>query len=317
MIRAFAGNQSLFMVFIPMLFGLNILLHNFFNIPFLVDDYVFNLWGIDITTGYSGFDTFLVLFFISANALGINYIFNVHEFYERNTYLPALIYTILVCFFPFSAEFGNTLMSQSFFICAIYFFIHIRQNEAAKSLLFNAGFFVALASSVQVAFFLLLPVMWIGVFSIRTFSFKELLISIFGFVTPYLWLWYFNPIFIEQFTSENYLQATTIYPYFSVPVFVFAFILIFIAYLGIRNRFLKSSVRFRRIMNMLATMFIYVSLVNILAVVYIHSYTYLAVGIPVLALVIPYAYIDNEKSSISAVILYLLMSMHFVKFLFG
>jgi len=315
MIRLFAGNQSLVLILIPIIFGLNLTLYHYFPYSFLLENWGENLWGITFDSLREWIELIFALVLVTANALGINYVFNTHEFYDRNTYLPAFVYLILACFFPFSVGVTDGLIAQSFFIASIYFFVHIRQNEEAKTLLFNAGFLTSIACSFQLAFVLLIPIMWIGVFSIRTFSFREWVLSILGFLSPFLWIWAVNPTFIDQLLKLNFLEKPSPLSILSIAVFVLVFLLLGISYLSVRSRFFNSSVRFRRIMNLTGTMFVFVALVNILSVIYIHSYTYLTLGIPLLALLIPYGYFDKRWRIITQILLYGLLVIHVLKFL--
>jgi hypothetical protein len=314
MIRLFAGNQSLVLILIPIIFGLNLILFRYFPFSFLLENRGENLWGITFDSLGISVELILAMILVSANALGINYVFNAHEFYDRNTYLPSFIYVLLACFFPFSVGVTDGLIGQSFFIASIYFLVHIRQNEEAKSLLFNAGFLTGLACTFQLAFVLLIPIMWVGVFSIRTFSFREWMLSVLGFTAPFLWVWVLNPAFIDQLGELNFLEKPSALGIMSIAVFVLVILLLVLSYFGIRSRFLNSSVRFRRIMNLIAALFVFILVVNLLSVIYLNSYTYLTLGIPVLAILLPYGYFDKRWGIITRLLFYGIIVIHILKF---
>jgi hypothetical protein len=108
MIRIFLGNQLLVLFLLPLVIGGYIMLNSgmlssetiFFEISQEVD---LGLWGSftlsNPNIGGVNWIQFVPVIFVLLNALLLNFLFNINTFYEKNTYVVSLLYTVLMSFY--------------------------------------------------------------------------------------------------------------------------------------------------------------------------------------------------------------------------
>jgi hypothetical protein len=326
MIKAFAGNIVFVLILIPVLIATNLTFEYFFNAFNPSDLHLTNLLNKDLTPTVGWLNTSLVIIILTVNAVLINFTFNSHEFYDRNTYLPSLIYVIIVCFFPLSIYVNGELLAQTFAILAINQLFLIRQNEDARKWMFNAAFFIGLAYIFNPVYFIYFIVLFIVLLNIRPFVVREFILGGLGFIIPLLWLFLYR-LLIESSTEGNFIINSLIehkayldfdhLPYWVIisphlliiPLFTMA-----LYYLS--KRFGKSSIRFKRLIQNTVFLTLSAAFISITLFVSVDSYYYFSVGATILPLIIPYAYLESKNKTLSLILIYLLLLLHIVKFIF-
>lgn len=210
------------------------------------------LWGeaIDLNPTLSMWFAVLLTLF---NALAINWIYNINEFLERNSYTPSLLYIVLMSFYHSFYNIDGLLLAHTCLIIMLYHFFRLRQNEDSRSIVFNGAFFAGIAATLHPPMVTLLPVVFFMVWSIRPFVGREFLLMITGFGVPLLYagayLYYSDHVIelriLEQAT--NYHKKQTDFLVTSV-LFTLLFLL---SIVSIRTKMLKSSSRLKKMVRML------------------------------------------------------------------
>lgn len=114
MIKYFANNNSLIVLFIPIFVGLHMLLD--YNFPTFSFETIGqeNLWNLDFNTIEPFLSKVLALVFICLNAILLNFVFNTLSFLDKFVYLPSVLYVLMVFLFPISLRFGRIWLDICF-----------------------------------------------------------------------------------------------------------------------------------------------------------------------------------------------------------
>ncbi len=328
MIKAFAGNIAFVLVIIPLIIATNLTLELFFNAFNTSELHVTNLLDIRLTPFNYWLNFSMVLVLLSLNAVLINFTFNSHEFFERNTYLPSLLYVLLVGFFPLSIYVNGELFAQTFAILAINQVFNIRQSEDARKWIFNTSFFLGIAFIFNPVYSAFLIVAYAILFTIRPFVTREFILGLIGFVIPLMWLLLYQLAvqststietvsFLNNHFGENaaFLDFDRL-PYWIIisPNLLIVPLLVFsLVYLS--RKYTKSSIRFKRLAQSALYFVVAAVIVSALMFVTAESYYYFSIGAVVLPLVLPYGYLEAKTKTFAAAIIYLLIALHIVKFI--
>lgn len=316
MVRLFASNTVFVLILVPILFIGNLLLHTYFPAIDMTSNHITDLWGISFEGLSTIVSNSILIVLLTTNALLINYIYNKHDFFERNTYLPSLIYVLIVCFFPMSIALNGDIIAHFFIILALHELLDIKQSDDARKIAFNAGLFIGLGTTMNPIFIYVLPVFSLALLTIRTFVFREHLLVILGFIIPFLWLYYVNANFhLALFDFKAELNYNGLSYYLLIVPHVIVILLLLFAYRAIGLRLTKSSIRFKRLM----TMILYLLVLTILSILFVfsvfQSYFYFAAGAVVLPFIVSYAYSDTKHKIIPTILIYLIIALQIIKHL--
>lgn len=113
------------------------------------------------------------------------------------TYLPAFFYILISgSFIPLQRL--NPVMTGTIFIfISLVYIFDIYRIEYALNKLYLAGFFVSVASLFWAPFAVLFILIWISLSVLRPFIGREWIVSILGFLTPYLFVFVFHFVFFD------------------------------------------------------------------------------------------------------------------------
>ena len=121
MVKLFLGNRTAVLFLIPFV------MMGYFLLDQLTNYYPHNaetnigMWGFSIPLSESILEvTGAVL--IVLNALAINAIYNANEFFERNSYMPSLLYVVMMSFYHAAYSIDGLLVAHSFVIAMIFLF---------------------------------------------------------------------------------------------------------------------------------------------------------------------------------------------------
>ncbi|MDX1652340.1 MAG: DUF6427 family protein [Brumimicrobium sp.] len=317
MIKIFASNQPFVTALIPLLIIGHMALDIFFPDFRATASLANNLWDFSFEHIDRWFLRLGGLMVLSLNAFILNRTFNSHEFYEKNTYLPSLIYLLLVFLFPSSLELTNFLISHTFFILCISKIYDIKQNDDARASTFLAGLFLGMAITFQPAFIYFTPFLWLCTISIRPFVIREYVLPLLGILIVLAWVFLVNPDFYETFlkfdSSINYSDFDLMFRWSLIVVLL---LLIIIGYKNIFDRYAKSSIRFKRISGLTNYVFLFSLIIGNAALVISGSLYYFGISSVILSYILPYAYLDIRPKWASAILIYLLLVINVVKFLY-
>jgi hypothetical protein len=248
----FQGNRAGVLLLLPVLCGVYVFLNIRTGYYQPETSCHLGLWG-DVAFSFSFTPIILSTCLICFNAFSINWIYNQNEFFERNTYTSSLLYVVLMSFYHSFYGLDGLLISHTFVIGMLYQLFKLRQNEDGRKAAFNAAFCAGVAASFHPSLVAILPFVWIMVWALRPFNFREFILVLTGFAIPILYgmimFWYsrhnLEMKILEQ--TSDYIKKQTD---FLITATLFS-ILFLISIISIRIRMKKSSSRLRNLVRIL------------------------------------------------------------------
>jgi hypothetical protein len=126
----------------------------------------------------------ITLAVISVGAIFVNFLVVEQEITAKTNYLPAFFYIL----FAFSATTKNpvepVLVANLFIIPALYFLINSYRKDYALMDVFKSGIFMGLASFFWKKYIVAFPLMYVALFILRPFNWREWSIMLIGLVAP-------------------------------------------------------------------------------------------------------------------------------------
>ena len=180
LLKAFRSNQPILLVFLPLL-GLVFW-------PFKAGQQfqeivyggpLFDLLMLWLADSF-WLGQLLSLAAVYAGAVLINRIYNRFEFDERQIHLPALLYMLFGSFVTAIAGFNPVLPALFLILLAIHRLLLTYRVPQAYSHTFDAGAIFGLAILLSPPMAVVLPAIWLALFRLRPFSWREWLIPLVG-----------------------------------------------------------------------------------------------------------------------------------------
>jgi hypothetical protein len=198
----------------------------------------------------------------------------------------------------------------------LYQLFLLKQNDDSRAIVFNASFFAGLAAIVHPPVILILPFLFLMVWSIRPFVLRESLLITTGFGLPLiyggLYLWWLNTSI-----DLELLKQTTSYDVQRINFLVTASLflsMLFLSLIGIQSKMRVSSIRFKKLVNILWIIFFVGLIMGIGDVTFfgqIERFSFLLISIPFF---LPYAFMSKTWGKIANVLFYLCFIYSFTKF---
>jgi len=191
-------------------------------------------------------NTILAFLILLSEGIFLNYIIRNENFISRNSYLPMLIFFILMSSSTNLLTITPALFSNLFLILSLRIIFNFYDEEEPFLQVFNAGFFIAIASLFYLPSAIFLLLFWISFFVFSQYTWRNWLISIIGFITPYLFLivYYFWFDKLEIFV-DNYLMFFMNFnsPIADYSIFAYVFLIsfVFLLLLSLNNLLLKLN----------------------------------------------------------------------------
>ena len=189
LLRIFKGYQAFLLIFIPMA-GIGLWLNAFFVKEFELNgqyvfmplsDVVFNILG------YNSFiSKFVALVLVLANALFLVRMNISYNFIRRRTYLPAIIYLLLMSHIQDIQRLTPALMASFFVILAMNKILYTFKKDKLAIHIMDASLLVSVASLFYFPALFLIVYLWVGLMILRPFLWREWAFTIIGMATPYL-----------------------------------------------------------------------------------------------------------------------------------
>lgn len=205
--------------------------------------------------------------FVVLSGIQLNLIINNNEFFDKNTYLPSMLYVLFMSSFGELQQMHPIIISNLFWILAYRRLMNVYNQVQCKSEIFDASLFFVLAGVINPPYSLFMILFsWITLALIRPFDTREYAMPIFASVLMGTYLTFYHYFFLpidiahlqsaySNFHIEKHWHYYVIYGLLILIMYGSAYKLI-----SISN---KSSIRFRKISSKLMT-FIMLSLVVML-----------------------------------------------------
>ena len=135
---------------------------------------------------YFSINKFLVyciyVFVVFFTAFKINFIINKSVFFQRTNYACGLIYTITIILMCPIHQAVLPAIANLFAVLAIENLMKIYRNKSCKIEVFNAACWLLLSSIAYVYNAFLIPMVWVVLYFIRPFEWREYVMPIVGFL---------------------------------------------------------------------------------------------------------------------------------------
>ena len=254
-------------------------------------------------------------FLILVNAVGLNILFNINEFFEKNAYIVSLLYVVTMSFYHSFYSLNGSLIAHSFLILMLYQFFRLKQNTDGRAPVFNGALFAGIAATFFPPLLISLPFVIAMILIIRPFYFREMLLCIFAFITPVIfslvYIWAMHSVIDWKILGDksNYQFQTD----FIVSMVVFA-VLLTLSIFSLSARLQKSSIRLKKqiqIIWVLIILSIFLGVVDFLFFKQIERFSLLMIP---LSLLLSYSFYHKNYGIVSTVVFYLTMLYSVLKF---
>ena len=313
MIRLFLENRIGVLFLLPVIITIYFFLnyHTGYYLPSVeVNLGLWNIKTLDVTI-FGLISAFLIL----VNAVGLNILININEFFDKNAYIVSLLYVVTMSFYHSFYSLNGSLIAHTFIILMLYQFFKLKQNIDGRAQVFNGALFAGVAATFFPPLLISLPFIITMVLIIRPFYLRETFLCIFGFGTPIIfalvYVWTSNTeinwMILDDKTNSQ-LQTD-----FIVSMVVFA-VLLTLSIFSLSARLQKSSIRLKKqiqIIWVLIILAIFLGVVDFLFFKQIERFSLLMIPLSIL---LSYSFYHKNYGIVSSVVFYLTMLYSVLKF---
>ncbi|MCB9196118.1 MAG: hypothetical protein H6598_07815 [Flavobacteriales bacterium] len=249
MIRIFNANTPLVLLLLPIVmtgFWLNSLMSDQLYL-FENGTFLFNWLWID----YPLINRIIAMILIILTGIQLNAVINNNEFFDKNTYLPALLYVVFMSSSKELHQLHPIIWSNLFWVFAFRRLLNIYNQVQCKSEVFDASVFFVIGAIFNFPFsavLILFP--WITLAIVRPFDLKEYAMPIFALLLGSIYLSFYYYFFDEMnvdIKHNAYFNFEIKENWVNYGLYGFLIILLYSAGFKLIARSNKSSIRFRKI----------------------------------------------------------------------
>lgn len=213
----------------------------------------------------------LVVLVALVNAYVLAQFNNKFTFIRTRTFIPLFVFMLLMaCWTDIHLDLGAHLLLLLLALALYYFFTCYRNGNATEAA-FMGSFLLSISAIFLQPILLLIPVCWIGLIMLQSFSGRMWMASIFGIITP--WILYIaakfglNPDFdVAVWLSENFIlkfHLATV-PIHTLIYLVLLDILLVICLVGTYSISNSDSIHTRAKLNFLTLILVVIQLICLL-----------------------------------------------------
>lgn len=201
--------------------------------------------------------TVLILFLITN--------FNTSVFFiNERTFLPALLYILVVVIFPEYQMLNPALPASLFFLFALKSILAGYQKQGIAYNFFDAGILISTGSLFYANLIWFAVIIFIGIILIRTVTFAEIAVTLLGLITPYLITFGFYYVLGYDLNSlmtliyNNLFSSAPEYPFsrLTVVVLIFYSLIIFVSIGNIIRLNNSKKIKSRKTFSILIWIFL-------------------------------------------------------------
>ena len=250
MIKAFFGNRSIVLLFLPVLLGIYFLCNHYSH---------YYIYGGSINGGFWGqieipelISQLSAMGLVLLNSLLINRIFNRNEFMSKNTYLPSLLFLVVMSNFHVFFYLNGLGIAITIMILMIVQLFTLRQNEDGRRAIFNAAFLFGAASTFYPLLMFCIPVFFWLIWVIRPFFLRESALAIVGYIVPLAYAGGYT-LFVKTPLSSEYLSSSShnfVWQSLIINVGLILF-MIFISMPPTLNKIKLSGIRLKKLLRII------------------------------------------------------------------
>ncbi|HBW85493.1 MAG TPA: hypothetical protein DEF82_01740 [Crocinitomicaceae bacterium] len=311
MIRLFLGNRVGVLLLLPFL------VIAFHYIHWVTGNHLdhlsdFGLWG---ELSFSPLSSYVWSgVFILTNAILLNYLYNSHQFLDKNSYLTSLLYLVTMTYYDAFYHFDYVLCVHFLFIMLLTQFFELKQQVDGRKYVFNAFVFIGIASTLQPLLLFFIPFFIFSLLIFRPFSFREFTLATIGFIVPFVYcftyLWWYT---IERniFMEIHFLNSE--FSDFIWSLLVYG-VLIVVSYLSMRSILQKSSIRLKKQIQVLWLLVLMGMFIGILNLIWKRELNDLSFAMLFLTSLLTYSFLHKTYGLITAGVFYICLAYSMLKF---
>ncbi|MDG1333854.1 MAG: hypothetical protein P8P74_16065 [Crocinitomicaceae bacterium] len=252
---------------------------------------------------------------ILTNALLLNSIFNRNGFMEKNNYLPALLYIVGKSYFH-SYYFVNGFgLAETFMILAFLQIFKLDQNSDGRKAVFNAAFFAGIAASFYPILLLFIPFLFVIIWILRPFVFRESALIAVGFLIPLIYAGCYSTLFGIPIKGISFTGFPTEWKFPDLYVIAGGLFLFGLATISSLSQKLgQSSIRLKKLFRVIAWMILFYTLISGLELLILRKLDAPSYIIGWFAFFITYGFGLKQVRQFPAFIFYLLLIFSVGKF---
>ena len=239
---------------------------------------------------------------VAAGAVYLNHVTTKHEVIYRHSYVPALMYVILMSFHRDAIQFHPLLVSNIILIRVLDKTFSLFKNDAPVSPIFDSSFLLAIATLIYFPSFIFFFLLLYSIYNLRSFNFREFMIALVGFTLPFFFFAVYgywtdslgdlSHNFFARFSlhkmSESFLTSKSF-----MSFVIFLVLLIVLALFRLRANFYRNAIKTRSTQEILFLFFI-LSVAGLFFLPGIALYHFTQLAIP-LSIFLAYYFISAKK----------------------
>lgn len=313
MIKLFLGNKTYVLLLIPFFLVCYQMLNYYFEFVELVPNQHFGLWLENIELN-AIIAIVLASLVVLLNSFGLNLLVNRNNFYERNTYLVALIYVVFMSLFDCSYFLNSTLLLHSTIIFMIHQLFELNKREDGRKNIFNAFLFFAIGVTLCPIYIFLLPMLIVSVTVIRQLSFKEFLMAFSGFSIPFMY--YFSITYLNgsvwrpSLWSSHFEIPQKDFWFVTISLIVFLVLSLFSVVFKMRQAKIQTNKQIRSLIILILFFFL-LSLYELISFQQIDHFSLLIIPMSVLLI---FAFLSDTYGMAANVLFYVVIVYSVIKF---
>lgn len=259
-------------------------------------------------------DQVFAMVIIVCSAVLLNSTINREEFFEKQTFLPAYIYVLVMSIFPDYQLLHPIVIANFFVILAIRRLFHIKRSDDARRMIFDAGLFIGISAifyQYYVGFYFLA---WITLGVLRPFAWREHVLGILGLLVPFLFLLFYLFMIDQMVDFYDFLQPRKQYHESFIALSpvkrgLGIGVALITSVLGARfflRRQRSSSLRFKRISNIVLFMGLIILLLTGLHIAFRFEAPTVFMGSVFAAFLVTFYFYHTKKQKLAAVAFYII-----------
>ncbi len=314
MVKIFVGNRFGVLLILPILVVIYAVLNFVMNYHVASPVSGFGFYG-ELLPEESIISQISAPLLILLNAILLNGIFNKNGFMEKNNYLPALIYVVGKSYFHSYYFINGFGLAETFMILAFMQIFRLDQNSDGRKAVFNAAFFVGVAASFYPILLTFAPFLFIIVWILRPFVFRESALLAVGFLIPLVYAGCYSFLFRVPISGDSFTGFLTEWNFPDLYVIAGGFLLM--GFAAIRPVFQKrgqSSIRLKKLFRVIAWMLMFYALLSVLEVLTLRKLDAPSFIIGWLAFFLTYGFGMKQVRQFPTFVFYLLLIFSVGKF---
>jgi hypothetical protein len=177
---------------------------------------------------------------VITEAFYLNYLIDKNNLLTRKSFLPAFAFVLMMSCFKDVQQLNPIVCALLFVMFSLSKIAKTYRQDSALSNVFDASFLLAVGSLFYFPVTLLYPIVWVSLIVIRPFVWREWVVSLVGFLLPYIFTitfyYWFNRVNFFVFDKIIFPASFNIYDFKNDSIWYLAAI-VFIIIIGIWGMF--------------------------------------------------------------------------------